>query len=192
MENNWTINQTKELFSLVKSTIDRGEGLKIAFQQMAERSGRSLNSVRNYYYSQLKMFELVPKLAEDLGVETVSSRRAEFELFSKSEIEELMTKVLVGKAKGNSVRGVIATMARDDKEALRLQNKYRSMVAHHKARVTEIMNGLAEKNIPYFNPYLKKVVDGSAGDNLKRLNEYVAKLDVDEVAGFLNLLGKLV
>ena len=159
---------------------------------MAERSGRSLNSVRNYYYSQLKMFELVPKLAEDLGVETVSNRRAEFELFSKSEIDELMTKILVGKANGSSVRGVIATMASDDKEALRLQNKYRSMVAHHKSRVTEIMNGLAEKNIPHFNPYLKKVVDGSAMDNIQRLNEYVAKLDAEEVAGFLNILGKLV
>ena len=127
------------------------------------------------------------EMCEELGMHSTIIRMP-----GDTTQEELMTKVLVGKAKGNSVRGVIATMARDDKEALRLQNKYRSMVAHHKARVTEIMNGLAEKNIPYFNPYLKKVVDGSAGDNLKRLNEYVAKLDVDEVAGFLNLLGKLV
>ncbi len=192
MENNWTISQTKELFALVKEASDDKRGLKSAFEIMADKSGRSLNSVRNYYYSQLKMFELVPKLAKDLGVETVRNRRAEFELFTKEEIDELMIKILTEKAKGNSVRGVISTIAKDEKEALRLQNKYRSMVAHHKTRVTEIMNGLATQRIPYFNPYLKRVIDGKSGDNIHKLNEYVSKLDVDEVAGFLNLLGKLI
>lgn len=192
MENNWTINQTKELFSLVKKTADEQTGLKKAFTVMAEKSGRSLNSVRNYYYSQLKMFELVPKLAEDLGIELVNSRREEFELFTKEEIDELLRQILVGKAKGVSVRGVISSMAHNDKEALRLQNKYRSMVTHHKSEVTAVMNRLAAQKIPYYNPYIKKVIDGSNGDNIARLNEYVSKLDVDEVAGFLNLLGKLI
>jgi len=192
MENNWTINQTKELFLLVKEFSDNNSGLKQAFMIMSQRTGRSLNSVRNYYYSQLKMFELVPNLAHDLGIETVKNHRAEFELFTKEEIDELMVNILTKKAKGISVRAVILEMAKDEKEALRLQNKYRSMVSHHKQKVVEIMNRLSSQKIPYFNPYLKRVVDGNKGDNIHKLNEYVSKLDADEVAGFLNLLGKLI
>jgi len=192
MDNNWTINQTKELFFLVKEAADDNKGLKSAFVKMSNSCGRSLNSVRNYYYSQLKMFELVPKLAKDLGIDTVSSRREKFELFSQSQIDELLTTILTEKAKGNSVRAIIASIAKDDKEALRLQNKYRSMVAHHKPKVNEIMNRLAEQKILYYNPYLKKTMDGKNGDNLKKLNDYISKLDGQEMEGFLSLLGKLV
>ncbi|MCH5164720.1 MAG: hypothetical protein J1F36_06875 [Clostridiales bacterium] len=192
MENNWTINQTKELFSLVNEATLCGKGLKSAFEKMAERSGRSINSVRNYYYSQLKMFELVPTLAADLGVTVVKSSREQFELFREDEIDELMRKILIGKANGVSVRGTIASMASSPKEALRLQNKYRSMVAHHKNKVTTIMNNLSAQGIQHFNPYTKQINDGTHKSGLTKLNEYISRLDENEVGNFLNLLGKLM
>ena len=130
MENNWTIEQTKTLFALANEAKSRGRGLVWAFSSMSEKTGRSVNSVRNYYYSQLKMFELVPRLAADLGVSVPEAARERFELFDASEIDELLEKVLVGKAQGVSVRKVIAGLAGGDaKKALRLQNKYRSMIA---------------------------------------------------------------
>lgn len=191
MENNWTINQTKELFALVNEVSLCGKGLRTAFEEMASRCGRSVNSVRNYYYSQLKMFELVPTLAADLGVTVVKSTREQFELFKEEEIDELMRKILIGKGKGVSVRATIASITNTPKEALRLQNKYRSMVAHHKGKVTAIMNELSKEGINYFNPYTKQVSDGK-NNGLNKLNEYIGKLDENEVGNFLNLLRKLM
>lgn len=192
MENNWTIEQTKNLFAYVKKASDSNKGLKWAFAKSAEESNRSINSVRNYYYSQLKMFELVPSLAKDLGIEIVKSKREGFELFTQDEIENLMKTILIEKAKGRSVRSIIASMAKDSKEALRFQNKYRSMVAHNRQRVIAIMNALSAEGKVYYNPYIKQVVDGKAqNDNLQRFNEYLSKLDASEVGSFLNILGKL-
>ena len=191
MENNWTINQTKELFALVGAAAGKGKGLRSAFEEMASRCGRSVNSVRNYYYSQLKMFELVPTLAADLGVTVIKSSREQFELFKEDEIDDLMRKILIGKANGSSVRSTIASIASSPKEALRLQNKYRSMVAHHKPKVTAIMNDLSSQGINHFNPYTKQISDGKS-DGLNKLNEYISKLDENEVGSFLNLLQKLM
>lgn len=192
MENNWTINQTKELFGLVNEAIENGNGLKSAFAKMAEKTARSVNSVRNYYYSQLKIFELVPSLASDLGITVAKCEREQFELFSESEIDELVRKILIGKANGESVRGTIASMSSTPKQALRLQNKYRSMVAHHKDTVTAIMNDLATKGIRYFNPYSKQVEDGTNKNSITKLSDYINKLDESEVGSFLSLLSKLV
>lgn len=192
MENNWTIEQTKTLFALAREAKAKGHGLVWAFAAMREKTGRSINSVRNYYYSQLKMFELVPQLAADLGIELVDSARERFELFDAAEIEDLMEKVLIGKAQGNSVRKVIAELSGGDaKKALRLQNKYRSMILHHREKVTEIMRRIGARGQNYYNPYVKEtVVAGSETDNYRRLTDYIASLDESEVGEFLNIMKK--
>jgi len=192
MENNWTIEQTKNLFREVSDASKASQGLRIAFERAAEKTGRSINSVRNYYYAQLKMFELVPSLAKDLGIEIVKSKRDGFELFSEKEIDDLIKNILLGKGDGKSVRNVIASLSKDSKEALRLQNKYRSMIAHNKTRVNNIMNILAKEGKVYYNPYYKQVINGEEKvDNLTKLSEYLSKLDPGEVGSFLNILGKL-
>ena len=192
MENNWTIEQTKSLFAYVKDATTQSRGLRWAFERASGNCNRSVNSVRNYYYSQLKMFELVPNLARDLGIEIVKSKRDGFDLFSQDEIDNLIKTILLGKAEGKSVRAVIASISSSPKEALRLQNKYRSMVAHNKARVTLVMNKLSNEGVIYYNPYLKETVDGSKkNDNLLKLSEYISRLDPGEVGSFLNILGKL-
>lgn len=192
MENNWTIAQTKTLFSLAREAKEKGRGLSYAFAAMSEKTGRSLNSVRNYYYSQLKMFELVPSLATDLGIQLLDTPRERFELFGADEIDELLTKVLVGKANGVSVRKTIAAMAHNDpKKALRLQNKYRSLVLHHRDKVTDVMHRLAAEEKSYYNPYRKEVVlPGEDTDNYKKLNDYVSSLDESEVGEFLSIMKK--
>lgn len=72
---NWTIAQTKELFELVRQAGDNGRGLNWAFEKMSQKCSRSLNSVRNYYYSQLKMFQLLPSLASDLKIRLPKVKR---------------------------------------------------------------------------------------------------------------------
>lgn len=192
MDKNWTIEHTKQLFALAATAKKDGKGLNWAFSRMAESTGRSCNSVRNYYYSQLKTFELVPTLAGDLGINLVRDKRDGFTPFKKDETERLVRTVLVGKAAGNSVRSLIAELSGGDKRtALRLQNKYRSMLVHHRADLLGIMNELRASGVPYFDPYRKRIVDKDfAEDNISKLTEYITHLNEDEAEGFLSLIKK--
>lgn len=193
MDNNWTIQETKKLFELAYLATQNGKGLSYAFNKMATTCNRSLNSVRNYYYAQLKMFSLIPGLADDLGIKTVDGRRAEFVTFTEREIDELLEYILTEKAKGVSVRAAIATLSGGDaKKALRLQNKYRSLLVHHAKKVTTVMESLARRGVPYFNPYKKSVVTLDSPDNIRLLTEYVARLDESDAGNFLKLIQKLV
>lgn len=190
MDKNWSINETKQLFSLVYNAASEGKGLSGAFNEMAKSSGKSVNSIRNYYYSQLKLFEMMPAFSAQLGIKTVALRRESFTVFSNKEIDELIETVLKGKAEGKSVRAVIAQMAGGDKKtALRLQNKYRSMITCHRDRVKEVTDRMRKERKPYYDPYLKRVVkDGAEEDNVSRLAEYISKLDNDQMVDVVKLL----
>lgn len=194
MENNWTITQTKELFDTVAKANADGKGLVWAFDKMAVKCGRSSNSVRNYYYSQLKMFNLLPSLAKDLDITLPDVKRDNFELFDEKEIHSLIENILIQKAAGKSVRAVIAEMSQgDSKKALRLQNKYRSMLTHHRDYVKDVMASLAQRKIAYYDPYRKTVGDAvGEEDNLKKLTDYISKLDEQEAGSFLKLIKKLI
>jgi len=192
MQNNWSIAQTQKLFGYAFEAISQNKGLMWAFNKTSKESGRSVNSVRNYYYSQLKMFELVPRLADDLKIKLIKSGREQFELFDPQEISDLVKKILVGKANGSSVRSTISVLAKGDaKLALRLQNKYRSMVAHHKDKVQAVMNELAEAGTIFYNPYTKMLVTEATPDNHKKLTDYIGALNEAEAEGFLTMMKKL-
>ena len=193
MENNWTIKQTKELFDLVYKSSEEKKGLMWAFGQMSSSSGKSINSVRNYYYSQLKIFSIVPNLASDLKIKLVGSKRGDFVLFNQDEIDNLIATILINKAKGQSVRATIAHLSNgDEKKALRLQNKYRSMVANQKHKVTNILRKLNENGEIYFNPYTKSVVsENDFLDNHKKLQDYISNLDENEIENFFVMMKKL-
>jgi hypothetical protein len=190
MNNDWSIEQTKKLFSLVYDNAQNGVGLTNAFLQMSKESGKSVNSVRNYYYAQLKIFLMLPDLRKSLGIKTVNMRRDNFKIFSESEINDLVKSILVGKAQGKSIRAVINEKACFDKKlALRYQNKYRSMVATHADKVQKIMNALREEGKEYFNPYTGKIICIDAKeDNLSRLAEYIESLDSHQVVDVMKML----
>ena len=190
---NWTIAQTKELFELVRQANAGGKGLNWAFDKMSQKCSRSSNSVRNYYYSQLKMFQLLPSLASDLKIRLPEVKRDSFELFEQSEIRELVESILIGKAEGKSVRATIAELScGDTKKALRLQNKYRSMLTHHRPYMEEVMRSLKERKIQYYDPYRRALGGDGSDDNIRKLTEYISKLDEQEAGSFLKLIRKLM
>ncbi|MDE7164898.1 MAG: hypothetical protein K2O04_05705 [Clostridiales bacterium] len=186
MNNNWTVEQTKELFSMAFRAKKDGKSLSAAFRDMANKTGRSVNSVRNYYYGQAKTFELVPEVATKLGIKMHDTARERFVPFSDVETDELIRSVLIAKGRGISVRKAIMSMSNGDpKTALRLQNKYRSCLRSHRDRVERIVAELTAKHMPCQNPYN----DGS--DNFARLTEYIASLDERGAHKFLSLIEKL-
>ena len=185
--NNWTIEQTVELFELCAVARKKGESLSGVFKTMADKTSRSLNSVRNYYYGQAKTFELVPEVAKKLGIKRAEVERARFVPFTDGEVRKLVETVLVAKAQGKSVRRAIFEMADgDSKTALRYQNKYRSVLRSHRAVVEQVMKDLTARGVDFTNPYAK-----IESDNFARLTEYIAALDNNRVGKFLSLIEKL-
>ncbi len=183
----WSIDQTRELFALCADARKHGKSLSRAFAAVAKKTGRSVNSVRNYYYAQSKTFELVPEIAEKLGIEAGKVKRAAFIPFTDAEVRTLIENALVGKANGKSVRATIAEMSEGDaKLALRLQNKYRSVLRAHRDTVESIMHDLSSRGVDYRNPYQK-----NEADNFARLTEYIAALDEKKVGKFLSIMEKL-
>lgn len=192
MDNNWTIKQTKELFELVGKAKAGDRGLIWAFEQMSGKTNKSTNSVRNYYYSQLKMFELVPKIADDLGIKLINTQREAFETFSEVEISQLVENILTMRANNKSVRQIISDITcGNTKLALRLQNKYRSMITHHKDKVVKIMNDMSKRKVVYYNPFSKVVVDGSEVNNTEVLNDYMANLNEADIAKFFGIMKRI-
>lgn len=187
MNNIWTIEQTVELFELCGRARSAGESLSASFKTMAEKTGRSVNSVRNYYYGQAKTFELVPEVAKKLGIKKAEVERERFVPFTDAQVKELVENVLIARGRGISVRRAIFEMANGDaKTALRYQNKYRSVLRSHRGLVQEIMRDLEARGIAYRDPY-----GNSEADNFARLTEYIAALDNNRVGKFLSLIEKL-
>lgn len=183
----WTVEQTVELFDRCAAARSRGESLTAVFAAVASATGRSVNSVRNYYYAQAKTFELVPDVAQKLGIKRASVVRDGFKPFTESEVRALIERIITEKAKGKSVRRAINEMADGDATlALRYQNKYRSALRAHRATVEEVMRELDARGVAYVDPY------GTTGDNLVKLTEHLAALDERRIGKFLALIEKLI
>ncbi|MCL2598508.1 MAG: hypothetical protein FWD76_01175 [Firmicutes bacterium] len=190
---NWSIEDTKTLFDTVAQFSQEGLGLSKAFVKIAKQSGRSTNSVRNFYYSQCKLLALVPKVAGELGIQTIAPKRDSFVTFSEEQITHLVGHILTKRVEGLSVRAILQEYSNGDPVlALRYMNKYRSMLTTHKSRMQTIMHALREQNTPYFNPYTNQVVDGSTSDPKQKLALFLSKLEESEIDSFLDMLGKIV
>ena len=156
---NWTIQEMKRLFALCGEAQKQNKGLKSAFEIMAKETNRKPNSVRNYYYAQVKTLSLLPEYGKSLGISAVKHKKSSFTLFAENEIKQLIKDVLVRQSSGESVRAITTDMAEGDKsKMLRLQNKYRSIVFHKKNYVQQLMKGMKEEGITFINPYTRRII----------------------------------
>ena len=120
-----------------------GESLRSVFDDMSRELGRKPNSIRNFYYAQLREAQ-----------EGENARPLPFETFTKQEIEQLIRSVLTARAQGMSVRACVRNLAGGDKSLmLRYQNKYRSIVRTRPELVKAIMEDLSREGAAYVSPY---------------------------------------
>ena len=120
-----------------------GESLRSVFDDMSRELGRKPNSIRNFYYAQLREAQ-----------EGENARPLPFETFSKQEIEQLIRSVLTARAQGMSVRACVRYLAGGDKSLmLRYQNKDRSIVRTRPELVKAIMEDLSREGAAYVSPY---------------------------------------
>lgn len=141
-KNGWSSDEDECLKHALSEAADAGLPLRAAFEKTARSTGRKPGSVRNHYYSEIR-----PKDAPG---------REPFATFTESEIRDLLHTVLSAQAKGQSVRKCTLQMSSGDKSAmLRYQNKYRSLLRTHPDLVQDVMQEMAENNIPCHDPYSK-------------------------------------
>jgi len=139
----WKVDEIEALRQAVLSANENGEPLRGVFDRISRSLGRKPNSIRNFYYAQLK------------GAQQPGTPRAlPFKTFSESEMRELLRGVLRGRAEGLSVRACVHRMAGGDKTLmLRYQNKYRSLLKTRPTLVREVMESLASEGVRCRDPF---------------------------------------
>lgn len=139
----WQKQEIDALQQSVEAAERSGESLRSVFERMSRQLGRKPNSIRNFYYAQVRAAQ-----GED------GARTTPFETFSPEEVERLVEQVLTARAQGVSVRACVRQMANGDRtRMLRYQNKYRSTVRTRPEIVRRVMDRLNEQGRAFVSPY---------------------------------------
>ena len=157
----WRKQEIDALQRSIDEAAQTGESLRSVFDRMGETLGRKPNSIRNFYYAQVRA------QSQDMG------RALPFETFSQSEVEQLIKSVLTARAQGMSVRACVRRLAGEDRTLmLRYQNKYRSTVRTRPELVRKVMEELAANGVPFVSPYAQE--DETANSTLSALEQRAA------------------
>ena len=147
----WSDAENKMLWETADEAQQQGLPLKAVFERIAEQTGRRPNSIRNYYYAQVRR-------------QGGESHPARFVPFTQPEIDWLMEQVLVARAAGQSVRACLQKLSGGDHSLmLRYQNKYRNMLKKQPERIEE-----TAKNMGLENVVVQKNGQGRGKDFLER------------------------
>lgn len=105
--------------------------LKSLFEEFSVTSGKAKGTVKNLYYEIVKRSNKDDEFCKEyFNGKPLSVERAKS--FTKEQENWLISAVLDGTAKGQSVRKTLLTLADGDvKLALRYQNKYRNLMARN-------------------------------------------------------------
>lgn len=142
----WQKQEIDALQQSVEAAERSGESLRSVFERMSRQLGRKPNSIRNFYYAQVRAAQ-----GED------GARTTPFETFSPEEVERLVEQVLTARAQGVSVRACVRQMADGDRtRMLRYQNKYRSTVRTRPEIVRRVMDRLNEQGRAFISPYAQE------------------------------------
>ncbi|MBQ8535815.1 MAG: hypothetical protein IJ461_00200 [Clostridia bacterium] len=134
----WQAEEADRLFAAVRDANHQGVPLRNVFEHMAQELGRKPNSIRNYYYAQLRS-----QPQEGL------SRAVPFETFTDEEVHDLLRQVLIARGEGLSVRAAVIRMADGDRRGmLRYQNKYRAILKNKPHLIQQVAQELRNEGLP--------------------------------------------
>ncbi len=176
----WQKQEIEALERSVEQAEQSGEPLRSVFERMGQELGRRPNSIRNYYYAQVRARQ-----------EDGTPRALPFETFSQEEVEKLMKSVLTARAQGVSVRACVRELAGGDRtRMLRYQNKYRSVIRTRPELVRRLMEELDAEGKPYVSPYDEE--EGGSGVSMPALREKAARTGDRQVAALMDALDHLL
>lgn len=137
----WSDYENKLLWETADEAQQQGLPLKAVFERISEKTGRRPNSIRNYYYAQVRQRE------------GESAHTARFVPFTQEEVDDLMEKVLRARAAGQSVRSCLQELSDGDHSLmLRYQNKYRSVIKTRPEYVKKVVDKLNDQGVECSTP----------------------------------------
>ena len=132
----WSESENKLLWETADEAQQQGLPLKAVFEQIARQTGRRPNSIRNYYYAQVR------------SREDGQPHAARFIPFTQPEVDWLMEQVLIARAEGQSVRSCLQKLSGGDHSLmLRYQNKYRAVIKSRPDYVRELVEKLNSEGV---------------------------------------------
>lgn len=138
----WQKQEIDALQRRINEAAQTGESLRSVFDRAADELGRKPNSIRNFYYAQMRA------QSDEAG------RALPFETFTPGEVEQLIERVITARAQGMSVRACVRQLAGGDRTLmLRYQNKYRSTIRTRPELVRRVMDRLRAQDIAFVSPY---------------------------------------
>ncbi|SFQ04384.1 hypothetical protein [Caldicoprobacter faecalis] len=156
-----------ELMSSMKEEVLRAKEENVpmlqAFEAVAKKSGLKVNTIRNYYYRYLHAQLVDNNESGGKRGKVRSLKGVAGKSFTEDEVKNLVMSILIAQAEGESVRSCANRLAGGDpKKMLRLQNKYRNVIASQREYVESLMAEMSQKGMRYFNPYTRQIVDGNS------------------------------
>jgi len=133
--NGWSEQEDNLLWETASEAQKNATPLKQVFDEIARKTGRKPNSIRNYYYAQAQKRE-----------GTAHTQR--FIPFDEEEVYALVERVLRARAEGRSVRSCLTELAQGDHRLmLRYQNKYRSVLKTRPDLVEQVLEMLDKEGV---------------------------------------------
>lgn len=173
----WSDSENKLLWETADEAQQQGLPLKAVFERIAERTGRRPNSIRNYYYAQVRQRGDGQPLP------------ARFVPFTQEEIDWLMEQVLIARAAGQSVRSCLQKLSGGDHSLmLRYQNKYRAVIKSRPDYVREIVEKLNEQGVECDAPQVHHRVRIDVGQACEGLEDEARRLGDAELAHACEIL----
>ena len=140
----WSDEESSLLWKTADEAQERGLPLKQVFERIAEQTGRRPNSIRNYYYAQVRERE------------GGRARAARFVPFTEEEVSTLVETVLRRKAAGQSVRSCLQELSGGNHSLmLRYQNKYRAVLRSRPEIIREALEKLKAEGIDCPQPQVR-------------------------------------
>ncbi|MBQ8505832.1 MAG: hypothetical protein IJ466_00115 [Clostridia bacterium] len=137
----WSESENKLLWETADEAQQQGLPLKAVFEQIARQTGRRPNSIRNYYYAQVRTRE------------DGANHTARFVPFTQPEVDWLMEQVLIARAEGQSVRACLQKLSGGDHSLmLRYQNKYRAVIKSRPDYVRALVDRLNSEGVACDTP----------------------------------------
>lgn len=167
----WSDAENQLLWETAEEAQQQGLPLKAVFEHIAEQTGRRPNSIRNYYYAQVR----------EHG--DGQQHPARFVPFTQQEVDWLMEQVLIARAAGQSVRSCLQKLSAGDHSLmLRYQNKYRAVIKSRPEYVSQVVEKLHEQGVDCDTPKVNHRARADVNQSCIQLEEEARRSGDAELA----------
>ena len=191
MQSKWNNVEVKKLFQTVEKYKNENKSLLDAFKEFAKKSNRKPNSVRNYYYLEIRELSQNIERQKKLGID-LSNHKVNFsDKFSEEETKNLIKEILRQKCMGVSVRKSCLNLADGNlSKMVRFQNKFRNISATNRKLYEQCLSELKieglgikseKRNVVYMKPQERKLSDEDVNSLFLGLINLVKKTAIENV-----------